>query len=493
MALLISATYSVEDNKLRMYCSERLDIDLYKRFKELSFKWAPKQELFVAPKWTPNREDFCIEMAGEITAEESTLVERAEAKAERLDRLAVRRGNEANAYCDAADAISARFAGGQPILVGHHSERKARRDQEKMQSAMDKAIKARDSVDYWHYKAEGVERHANRKSISGVRARRIKTLLAELRNHQRVINHAYICIELWRSIETKQDSEAFEKLVLNFAGSRLKTGSTTPYLKEGSFYEQLRNDKISSLEVVEKCLSFHDYQANSPYRLRWLNHILNRLAYERSELGEVPRYAGEITAVILQAFARDNGTFKPKASKTDTGFIMVSDIAFPFHLADGKELELSTSSWCDLMQAVGYSVPAKMPRKVSNKKHAPLINPCKNEAEILQNLWNTEANSKHQSFHGTYDYASEVRTFNQAGYSQNSKGNYSPFSIIELDAQGRRVWHSWKEDSAPVVCRIRVFNGGSRLYAAESVLVIDDKPNKPLPICWPESNQEDVV
>ncbi|MEH6633541.1 MAG: hypothetical protein V7776_22220 [Halopseudomonas aestusnigri] len=47
-----TATYSPDDNKLRIYTSSRLDSELFARFKELGFRWAPKQELFVAPIWT---------------------------------------------------------------------------------------------------------------------------------------------------------------------------------------------------------------------------------------------------------------------------------------------------------------------------------------------------------------------------------------------------------------------------------------------------------
>lgn len=56
-----TATYSPEDNKLRIYADYRLDAETYARFREVGFKWAPKQELFVAPKWPPAREDFCLE------------------------------------------------------------------------------------------------------------------------------------------------------------------------------------------------------------------------------------------------------------------------------------------------------------------------------------------------------------------------------------------------------------------------------------------------
>ncbi|MEM1154185.1 MAG: DUF3560 domain-containing protein, partial [Pseudomonadota bacterium] len=63
MTVQIDATYSAEDNKLRLYASERLDEALYARVKAAGFRWAPKQNLFVAPAWSPEREDLCIELA----------------------------------------------------------------------------------------------------------------------------------------------------------------------------------------------------------------------------------------------------------------------------------------------------------------------------------------------------------------------------------------------------------------------------------------------
>jgi hypothetical protein len=48
-----TATYSPEDNQLRLYSSTRLDRDLYARVRGAGFIYAPKQELFVAPMWTP--------------------------------------------------------------------------------------------------------------------------------------------------------------------------------------------------------------------------------------------------------------------------------------------------------------------------------------------------------------------------------------------------------------------------------------------------------
>ena len=60
----ITATYSPDDNKLRLSAAHRLDAETYARVSSAGFKWAPKLEQFVAPCWTPEREDLALELAG---------------------------------------------------------------------------------------------------------------------------------------------------------------------------------------------------------------------------------------------------------------------------------------------------------------------------------------------------------------------------------------------------------------------------------------------
>lgn len=363
-----TATYSAEDNKLRFYPSERLDKALYQRVSTLGFKYAPKQNLFVASRWTPSREDLCIELAGKITAEPSTLVERAEAKAERLDQLASKKETQANAFQTAANHMAERFQGGQPILVGHHSERGARKGQAKIHDAMDNAVKATNAIQYWHRKAEGVERHANMKANPDVRTHRIKTLLTELRGKQRDINHAFICLRLWKRIKAEADPETLMKLTQYYAGAPLTTGAAAPHFKHHSLSDQLDKGIVSATEVIEKCLNFHEQQSQSIYTTRWINHLLNRLAFERSELGQVHRFTGELTPTILQIFARQHGTHKPKAKKQGEHWMLTSSVPLPLHIGDDKERTLSADEWCDLMQASGYEVPAPKAKK------PPLLN-----------------------------------------------------------------------------------------------------------------------
>jgi hypothetical protein len=353
-----SATYSPEDNKIRLYASSRLDAETYARVKEAGFKWAPKQELFVAPKWTPQREDLAVELAGEIEAEEMTLAERAEIKAERLDNLARKRRGEAESLNRHADELSQAFYMGQPILIGHHSERKARKTQERMNAASAKAVKADQLANYWLYRATGVECFANMKNNPRVRANRIKTLLAELRDLQRGINNAHGAIAIWAKLTTDEQIRA---AIGNMSSGVLLCGWNA--------WTDLNNGSKTPAEIRAASIANAERIADGPTRKRWIEHVLNRLAFERSMLGNVARYEGELTPVIIQGFAREHGAEKPKASVVDDGFFLLeSPVPLPAHLSENSWLELSDDEWRDVMQACGYGVPAKADAK------APILN-----------------------------------------------------------------------------------------------------------------------
>lgn len=280
---MFTATYSPEDNKLRLYASARLDKDLYDRVRAAGFIWAPKQELFVAPKWTPEREDFLVELCGDIDEEDTTLEERAAARAERFEGYSDKRGAEAEGARAHVEQIAKRFEFGQPILVGHHSEKGARRDREKIEHGMRKAIKLRDTSTYWERRAEGVQRHADYKANPRVRANRIKTLEAEQRSHQRDLDRATKGIALWTKVAAETDPAVQLAAALIAAQDRFSAFGTWDELKAG---------RLTPADAAARAIAGRERiiaRAN-----RWIAHLLNRLAYERVLLGRAP---DEVTKV----------------------------------------------------------------------------------------------------------------------------------------------------------------------------------------------------
>ena len=273
-------TYSPDDNKLRLYPFSRLDQATYERVRGAGYIWAAKQGLFVAPAWTPEREDLLIELCGDVEDEDKSLTDRAEERAERFGEYAERRQADASRASDQADTISQQFAGGQPILIGHHSERRARREQAKMHASMSRACKMWETSDYWACRAAGALNHARHKELPTVRARRIKKLETELRSVQRSVQKASITAKLWAK-EGLTRAQA-TTIADNFGGYvRLADGERV------SLWSVLKNDDdgelVVSVEEIQRQMAT-SHQRYLQNRERWVTHLNFRLVYERALL-----------------------------------------------------------------------------------------------------------------------------------------------------------------------------------------------------------------
>jgi len=299
---MYSATYSPEDNKLRLYAAMRLPADVYARVKAAGFIWAAKQDLFVAPMWTPEREDLLIELAGEIGDEDTSLVDRAEDRADRFDGYRDNRAEDAERARQAVAAIADNIPLGQPILVGHHSERHARKDAERIQNGMRKAIKMWETSKYWQARAQGAIRHAKYKERPDVRARRIKTLEADKRRQERYRDEARKFIKLWgqlnrphRGTELRPGVYAQDGLpcddvlrlkralaIANYSHISLPATPERPY--GTSLWGALNDSAITPRQAQLFALKAHARMIAQARR--WIAHVDNRLLYERAMLEE---------------------------------------------------------------------------------------------------------------------------------------------------------------------------------------------------------------
>lgn len=267
------ATYSPDDNKLRLRASERLPKDLYTRVRSAGFIWAPTQKFFVAPAWSPEAEDIAIELAGEIGDEDSSLLDRAEVRAERFEDYSDKRADEAEQRLEALNSNPA-YVAGQPIHVGHHSQRRAERDAEKLENDMKKAAKLWDTSKYWTRRAEGAIRHAKYKEVPEVRARRIKTLEAEQRKKQRSRDTFAQLLDLYTNPKnadvTTRDGRNMRRAVLG----QLSHGGL-------SYKDQcaLEAGTLSYEEALARAVAHcNTWLAHDD---RWIGHLANRLTYEK--------------------------------------------------------------------------------------------------------------------------------------------------------------------------------------------------------------------
>lgn len=279
-----TATYSPEDNKLRLYTSTRLDSETYAQVKAAGFSWAPRQRLFVAPMWTPQREDMLLKLCGEIGDEDKSLVQRAEERAERFEGYSENRAKDAEQARKRVDSIVEHIPFGQPILVGHHSERHARKDAQRIDEGMRKSIKMWDTSKYWTVRAEAAISEAKYKERPDVRARRIKKLEAEQRKKERTKAESECFLKAWSKPEiTMEDAAKIANLDHGYflSASQRTDGKTWPVslwdVTQGRHEPQPKVEEIAAKAI-------RNHEATITWADRWLGHFSNRLAYERTLL-----------------------------------------------------------------------------------------------------------------------------------------------------------------------------------------------------------------
>lgn len=287
----MTATYSPEDNKLRLYSLRRLDTETYNRVKEAGFSWAPKQDLFVAPAWSPSRESLLLELCGEIGDEDTTLVDRAEQRAGRFADYHTSRTGDAESAYQKSQEIGGRFEAGQPILVGHHSEKRARKDKERMDQSMRTAVTMWERAEYWSHRAKAALSHAKYKERPDVRARRIKKLEAEARKFQREIAQAEMFTTQWRmeglTVERAKEIAGYDYITCRFPLADYPRELPASQSEERmSLWSALGDGIIDAAQA--RTLAINAYKKTALHYGRWLSHTQNRLAYERAMLGEAP-------------------------------------------------------------------------------------------------------------------------------------------------------------------------------------------------------------
>jgi hypothetical protein len=283
------ATYSPDDNKLRLYAADRLDEETYSKVSGAGFKWAPKQALFVAPAWSPNREDLLIALAGEIEDEDNTLFDRQEERAERFGHYSVKRASESDRVLSHVDALASSIPLGQPILVGHHSERKARSNAKKIENGMQKAVMLFERAEYWEERAAASLRHAKYKERSDVRYRRIKRIQADLRKAEKVIENAEKFMKMWRcstlDLNMARAISNRDYISVCFTLDKYpRPQDKSQYEGSMGLYSALTEEIITAEQARDIAIPHHE-RAIRRYQ-RWATHYRNRLSYERAMLAE---------------------------------------------------------------------------------------------------------------------------------------------------------------------------------------------------------------
>jgi hypothetical protein len=422
----MSATYSPEDNKLRLYVG-RVPRPEYEELRKEGWISTPKQDCDFVATWTPAREDRALsylEDGEDIEDEDYSPEERAADRAERFSGYRDKRRDEAGGFAD-------RFETG-PSVFGHQNRDRAERQAARHDRLRGHAVSQWSKAEYWQTRTAGVIRHALHKSSASVRRGRILT------------------------IETE----------------RRRLGS-----------------------AADRC----------PVSARWLAHFDLRLAYERAMLETEGGMASEAEIEVGGWFGRYQVA---KVNKSPATGRVVSIGVWGEHpwktKADGTPLVCVQAINIERLPKDSYRAPTdeereafkvavkerKAKAKATTPKAPSLINPTDDDAERLQSLWNAQGLTKHEQAkaeHRLYgDFKpSAVCRMTQAQYSNCSKGTYANFETIEICENGFQPRGRWEGvETSPVAFKIRKRYGGGGGYTPNIIIVITDKPQKPLPLNW---------
>ena len=146
-------------------------------------------------QWHTNRR-FAVPPV-EIPHEDGGTCDYSEERAGRLEERAGRKQSAADAAHTRAQRIASAIPLGQPILVGHHSERRHRRDLARIDAGYRQAFELGDAARDLARRADANEAHRERAASAGVTSRRIDRLRTELRKMDRVLAGAVVGEHCW--------------------------------------------------------------------------------------------------------------------------------------------------------------------------------------------------------------------------------------------------------------------------------------------------------
>lgn len=474
-----TATYSPEDNKLRLYVG-RVPRDEYEKLRAQGWTSTPKQSCDFVATWTPERRDTCLEYAEMIEDEDQSPEDRAADRAERFGGYLDKRLSEATGHADTFEA--------GPSAHGYQSQAHADRAASRHDRIAGRACDAWSKAEYWQRRTAGVIAHALYSSRPDVRMGRIKEIEANIRRVEKTRNGYAESYNRWTAVAAITDTEKQNALALRCA--YVEHGDYThPRTGRKSYLYDLGNKERSEdpLNGAELCALWLAKHRPLDGEGDWLTHYRLRLAYENQML---EAQGGRAAFVEMEVGGWVGNHQIRKVNKSNaTGRVVSVGVMIPTHgrnkwgnpypegvTTPTHRLEIIT---VERMAEDIYRAPTDADKaaleaeKKAEKKAAPkattipLINPTDEDAEKLQAIWNTLKAISYER------EPAKVLRITQTQYSENSKGSYARVEAKSLSAGGKEPRSCYGKALESVICKVR--------FSSYAVIIITDKPQKALP------------
>ncbi len=208
---------------------------------------------------------------------------------------------------------------------------------------------------------------------------------------------------------------------------------------------------------------------------RWHQHLQHRLNYENAMLAAEGAQASEVE-MIVGGFIGNRQIWKINRSPV-TGRV----VSVAFSATGGPRnierlgADVYRAPTPEELEAFNAAQATVKAARKADPKGPVLINPTPEDAQRLQDIWNAGQPADRQS---------KIALMTQEAYSARSKGSYGIAETVNVTERGRAFYENYNGiqfAGHTAVCKVRKTSAGTGLYAADRVIVITDKPQKPIP------------
>lgn len=191
--------------------------------------------------------------------------ERRERRINNAKNRAIKNENEADRLFTRSDEMASFIPPGQPILIGHHSERGDRRYRQRMRETFRRGIECTDKAAYYTEKAESIESNDAIFSDDPEALKKLTEKLNNLKTVQEFMKAANKCIK-------KQDKEAFLKLEYGTAELWEQLNNTNRSYNKGYPSYRLTNNS-ANIRRIEQRVNQLKAQATKPVTDKVVNGV----------------------------------------------------------------------------------------------------------------------------------------------------------------------------------------------------------------------------
>lgn len=186
-------------------------------------------------------------------AAEADRADSSRARADRLQGRADRHAAASEAFADKADQISGFIPFGQPILAGHHSQRRHERDVQRLRSYTSRSIEEAQLAEDNQRRADIAAADPDIRCSPQLVANRIDRLAALIRSAERTgtldrFEHEVAQLAYWQSVRQEQLAGG---VIPDYSAQTIRPGDQVSHTKSGTLYTVVRANKTTVTVAYE--------------------------------------------------------------------------------------------------------------------------------------------------------------------------------------------------------------------------------------------------